>query len=195
MQPAPRTEPLTASKWNEHGTMSDESPRRRALQPARRLRTGERYYERALDFYAKGALSDAIADMDQALAHSGRNAEYYAARGLMLVDYEAPDEAEQDFAHSLKLDIMQWLAHYGRGVSAFRASDFETAVAQFSRAQHVAPDRPEIYIYRGVAFFVLDQRAEAAQDLRFAQGLLNAKDKRQALIKKWLAELDNTRKP
>lgn len=175
--------------------MSESHQRRRIPQPARRLRIGERYYERALAAFAKGALDDALADMDQAVQHEPRNAEFHAARGLMLVDYDATDEAEDDFARSLKLDVMQWLAHYGRGVSAFRAGDYEAAVAQFSRAQHVAPDRPEVYIYRGAAFYVLGQHAEAASDLRFAQGLLDAKDKRQATIKKWLSLVEDSGKP
>lgn len=155
-------------------------------QAGRKLSLAQRYYERGLDHFARGRWEAALADLDEAIYHEPENAEYYVVRGLILVKTDAGDEAEEDFEHSLALDPTQWLAHYGRGMRAFEASDFRTATNQFSRAQHVAPDRPEIYFYRAVAFYEIGDYMEAVRDMEFAQRLLGPDDDRRSDAKKWI---------
>ena len=137
-----------------------------------RLSKDERYYERGLDFYRKKNLEAALADMDAAIASAPRNGEYYAARGLMLLEYGAADDAEADFAHALKLDPTQWLAHYGRGMRAYQERRYDEAVTHFSRAQRLAPQRPEVYLHRAAALRARRDREEARRDVDYALELL-----------------------
>jgi Flp pilus assembly protein TadD len=166
--------------------MTEGEPHPSRKQAPRRLTVAERYYERGLDELAKDRLSQAIADLDQALAHDPRNAEYYAARGLALLRDEWEADAEQDFARALKLDPTQWLAHYGRGMLAFSEGDFAAALDHFSRAQRLAPQRPEIYIYRGASFFRAGNSGEAIADMEFALTLLELRDPRREVAGRWL---------
>ncbi len=142
-----------------------------------RLSQDERYYERALDLYRRQNLADAIDELDAAIATTPRKkAEYYAARGLMLLEHGASDEAEEDFAHALKLDPRQWLAHYGRGRHAYQERRYDEAVTHFSRAQQIAPERPEVYLHRAAALYAGGDREEARQDVDFALELLQRED-------------------
>lgn len=166
--------------------MSQPAWYRRVGRSGRRLSLDQRHYERGLDYYAQNQLDLAIADLDQAIELAPRTAEYYAARGLMLLNYNAADEAEEDFARCLALDPTQWLAHYGRGIHAFQTARYDAAIAFFSRAQHVAPQRPEIYFYRAVTFFQNENPSEAIADMRYALTLLSSNDPRRTLAEKWL---------
>lgn len=152
----------------------------------RRLSLPDRYYERALDHLAKERLDQALADLDEAIARNPRKAEYYAARGLVLLLSDWKADAETDFAQALRLDPGQWLAHYGRGMLAFQEENFATAIDQFSRAQHLAPQRPEIYVYRAVAFYRSGNVREAMADLQVALPLFGARDSRREVARRWL---------
>ena len=151
----------------------------------RRLTLAERYYERALHAYRRSRYDAATADLDEAIQAEPKRADRCVARGLALLADQRPRDAEEDFAYGLSLDPTQWGAHYGRGVRAFEAGDYRAAVDAFSRAQHLAPERFEIYIYRAVSLHQLGQKDEALRDLRFAETLIEPSDKRLRLLKRW----------
>lgn len=159
---------------------------RRLGQTGRKLTVAQRYYERGLDHFTNERWSDALADLDEALYHDPNNAEYYATRGLILLKTGEEAEAEEDFAHSLRLDATQWLAHYGRGMRAHKNRNYTDAVQQFSRAQHVAPERPEIYFHRAISFYEMGNSLEAIHDMQFAQRLFGAEDSRSKQVEKWI---------
>ncbi len=166
--------------------MTERESRQSRKQAPRRLTIAERYYERGLDELSKDRLSQALADLDQAIAQNPRNAEYYAARGLALLRDEWEADAEQDFAQALKLDATQWLAHYGRGMLAFKEGDFTAALDHFSRAQRLAPQRPEIYVYRAASFFRAGNPREAIADIEYALTLFEPRDRRREQAGQWL---------
>lgn len=160
----------------------------RVARRGQRLSLAERYYERGLAHYERGKMDLALADLDEAILHEPKRGEFYVMRGLILLSSNAPDEAEEDFAAGLALDLRQWLAHYGRGMRAFQAGHYAEAVDHFSRAQHIAVNRPEIYFYRAVAFYMLNNPAEAIKDMEFALTLLDADDaKRRKQAADWIA--------
>lgn len=160
----------------------------RVARRGQRLSLAERYYERGLAHFERGKLDLALADLDEAILHEPKRGEYYVTRGLILLRNNAPDEAEEDFAAGLSLDRRQWLAHYGRGMRAFQAGQYAEAIDHFSRAQHIAVNRPEIYMYRAVAFHLHDNPAEAIKDMEFALTLLDPSDARQRKqANDWLA--------
>ncbi len=164
-----------------------ERASQRSRKPAPRwLSIADRYYERGLDYYAKKKLDLAIADMDAAIKHDPKKAEYYVARGLILLQSNWDTDAEKDFAHGLKLDPTQWLAHYGRGITAFKEGNYAQAIDHFSRAQHIEPSRPEIYFHRAVAFFHSGNAEEAVQDMLVALKLFDLKDRRRQHAEAWL---------
>ncbi|NLE50935.1 MAG: tetratricopeptide repeat protein [Chloroflexi bacterium] len=167
--------------------------RRRRL--SRRLTLAERYYERALHAYGRSRHDAAIADLDEAIQAEPKRAELYIARGLALLADQRADDAEEDFAYGLALDPTQWGAHYGRGLRDFEAGDYRAAVDAFSRAQHLAQDRFEIYVYRAISLHQLGQTDEALRDLRFAETLIEASDKRFRLLKRWIDTMEAAAKP
>ncbi len=168
--------------------MSQPAWYRRLGRSGRHLSLDQRHYERGLAYYAQNQLDLAIADLDQAIELSPRNGEYYAARGLLLTSYDVPgaeEDAENDFARSLSLDPTQWLAHYGRGILAFRKADYDAAISHFSRAQMIAPQRPEVYFYRAIAFFQNENIPEATADMRYALSLLPERSPLRTQAEKW----------
>jgi tetratricopeptide (TPR) repeat protein len=152
----------------------------------KRLELDARYYERSLYHFEKGRYDQAIADLDEALAHDPDNAEYLAARGLMLALDKQYDAAAEDFEEALAQDVTQWIVYYGQGIAAFDQNDFAEAIDQFSRAQQLAPERPEIYYYRAVTLYLNGDAGEARHDMTVAQSLLDDDDKRQRVVKRWL---------
>ncbi|MBN1563750.1 MAG: tetratricopeptide repeat protein [Anaerolineae bacterium] len=155
-------------------------------QSGHKLTTAQRYYERGLDHFTNGRWPAALADLDEALVHEPDNAEYYITRGLILLQMGEDGEAEDDFIYGLGLDPTQWAAHYGRGMRAYKNAEYQAAINQFSRAQHVAPERPEIYFHRAICFFKMANATEAIRDMEFAQRLLDPDDKRHDQAKKWI---------
>ncbi|MBN1201507.1 MAG: tetratricopeptide repeat protein [Anaerolineae bacterium] len=156
-------------------------------QIGKRLSLAERHYERGLYYYGRKKYDLATADLDEAIELEPKRAEFYVARGLMLLLDNRPDEAEEDFEYGLKLDRTQWLAHYGRGIRAFEKGDYAGAIDGFSRAQRIAPDRPEVYYYRALAFYQMENSSEAVNDMTYAENLLAANDKRRKQTQKWRA--------
>ncbi|MCD4686075.1 MAG: tetratricopeptide repeat protein [Anaerolineae bacterium] len=163
---------------------SPRTPSRRAK--GLRLTITERHYERGLYHYTRKKYDLALTDLDNALERDPRNPEYYTARGLVLLQGGYEDEAEEDFAYGLKLDPTQWLAHYGRGLRAFKAKQYQAAIDHFSRAQHIAPTRAEVYYHRAVAFYEMGNLAQAHMDMEFAVQQFENHRKRRSQAKKWL---------
>jgi Flp pilus assembly protein TadD len=169
--------------------------RQRRAQARRRLSTSDRYYERGLDSYVKSKPEQAVADLDEAIRANPRRAEYYAARGLLLLQQGWADDAEDDFVMALRLDPAQWLVHYARGMRAYQDENFAQAIDHFSRAQRIAPERFEIYYHRGAAFYRAGQPEEARRDMSAALDMLDKRDKRRVHVTEWLALLDKVAPP
>jgi Flp pilus assembly protein TadD len=84
------------------------------------------------------------------------------------------------------MDPTQWLAHYGSGVLAVDDGEYQDAIRHFSRAQRLAPRRPEIYFYRAVALYYAGQNDEAIRDMSFVLTLLEQGDRRRKDAEHWL---------
>lgn len=158
-----------------------------------RLNIVERYYERGLYHFTKERYDLALADLDEAIVRAPRNAELYAARGLIALQAGWDADAEVDFKQALKIDPTQWIAHYGRGMQAFQQRDYRAAVDHFSRAQQLAPDRAEVYYHRAVAFYELDNIDQAILDMNAAKTLFTDNKKRLTQVLAWLRILEQAR--
>jgi Flp pilus assembly protein TadD len=76
---------------------------------------------------------------------------------------------------------------------AFQEADYDQAVNHFSRAQHIAPERIEIYIHRAIAFHQTGNHEQALRDMEFASTLLQPGDKRRTQVQEWLTLFKNAR--
>jgi tetratricopeptide (TPR) repeat protein len=147
------------------------------------------YYRRGLQNYQNGDLENAILDLSEAIHYDRNHAEYYSTRGLFHLEDNKEEEAELDLQHALKLNKRQWLAHYALGILDFRRGEYDSAVTHFNEAQAAASNRPEIWLYRGVAQHYAGDDAKAAADLERAEQLFPKGDKRLKDVRAWLKEV------
>ncbi len=145
----------------------------------------ERHLERGLHFFAKGKYDEALADLDEAIASSPRNAELYATRAMILAEMGDQDAAYEDLEHTLKLDDRQWVVHYLRGLLAYRGKNHDDAIEHLSQAQRYAPLRPEIFYLRSVVYYDLGQLERARDEMDSALQLFKDGDKRQRAAKRF----------
>ncbi len=146
------------------------------------------YYERGLQAFATGDYENAILDLSEAIHYDRRRAELYSARGLIYVEAGKKDEAEIDLAYALRLDKRQWLAHYCFGMMAFAKGDWAAAIDRFTKAQTIAPGRPEPWFHRAIAHHQARDDNKAAEDMKTALRFLEEGDKRRSEANKWLKE-------
>ncbi len=147
------------------------------------------YYRRGLQNYQDGDLENAILDLSEAIYYDRNHAEYYSTRGMFHLEDNKEEEAELDLHYALKLDKRQWLAHYALGILDFRHGEYDSAVTHFDEAQARAPDRPEIWLYRGVAQHYVGDDVKATTDLERAELLFPHGDKRLKDVRAWLKEV------
>jgi len=148
------------------------------------------YYERGLVAFAAHKVEDALADLDAALKIAPGYAELYTARGVMLLEADKSREAQEDFEYALKLNRRQWLAQYGLGVLAFNRKAWTDAIDAFTKAQAIAPGRPEPWYYRAAAYYNAGDTDKAHADMKIALRWFDTHDKKRSDdAKKWLKAL------
>ena len=150
----------------------------------------DEYYKQALDAYRKGDFDNAVDAMNNAIAALPKKAEYYAARGLMYLDDAVNQKALDDFDTALKLFPHELLAHYGRGILAYREQDWDDALAHFTAAYYADTERPETLYYLALTYYRQRDFASAANLMKLAHDRFEALgDKRKTDAAKWLREL------
>ncbi len=150
----------------------------------------DEYYKQALDAYRKGDFDNAVDAMTNAIAALPKKAEYYAARGLMYLDDAVNQKALADFDMALKLFPHELLAHYGRGILAYREQNWDEALEHFTAAYYADTERPETLYYLALTYYRQRDFASAANLMKLAHDRFEAlNDKRKADAAKWLREL------
>ncbi len=149
----------------------------------------DEYYRRALEAYRKRAFDDAVDAMNDAIEALPTKSEYYAARGLILLEDGELDRARADFETALHHFRYEMLAHYGLGVLAYKAGRFDEAISHFTRAYYVDAERAETLYYLALSHYQRGDLAEAVDFMvrandRFEQ----ANDRRKADAARWLRE-------
>lgn len=156
----------------------------------------DEYYRQALAAYQKKLFDQAIDRLDRAVDLLPTHAEYYAARGFIYLEDGARPEAEADFDAALRLHPYEMLAHYGRGMLAYRDGNWEDAVTFFARALAADPDRPETLYYLALAYHRQHNNALALGYMRQAlERFDKAGDKRRADAARWVRELERLANP
>ena len=140
----------------------------------------DEYYKQALDAYRKGDFDNAVDAMNNAIAALPKKAEYYAARGLMYLDDAVNQKALDDFDTALKLFPHELLAHYGRGVLAYREQNWDEALEHFTAAYYADTERPETLYYLALTYYRRRDFASAANLMKLAHDRFEAlNDKRK----------------
>ncbi|MBI5666478.1 MAG: tetratricopeptide repeat protein [Chloroflexi bacterium] len=149
----------------------------------------DEYYRLALDAYRKNRLDDAILNMDEALALLPTKSEYLAARGFFYLEDGVIDKAQADFDAALKQHRYEMLAHYGRGIIAYREKKWAEAVAHFSEAFRSDPKRPETMYYLALAFHHNRDNDSARRWMeQAANAFAGVDERRRADAQRWLRE-------
>jgi tetratricopeptide (TPR) repeat protein len=149
----------------------------------------DEYYKLALEAYRKERFDEAINHMNDAIGMLPRKAEYYATRGYFYAEDGVKDKALADFDQALKLYPYEMLAHYGKGILAYRDKNYPEALTHFTSAYHSDPQRPETQYYLALTNHRLGNDAQAQQLMAMAAaGFEKADDKRKADANRWLRE-------
>ncbi len=150
----------------------------------------DEYYKQALEAYRKGDYDTAVDAMKNAIAALPKKAEYYAARGLMYLEDGVTQSALEDFDQALQLFPHEMLAHYGKGIVAFKDQNWEEALQHFTAAYYADQQRPETLYYLALTYYHLRDFASAANLMKLANdGFEAANDRRKSDAQKWLRGL------
>jgi tetratricopeptide (TPR) repeat protein len=152
----------------------------------------DEFYRKALEFYKKHNLSDAIQNINFALMLLPRHAEYLATRGFFYYEDGVLDRAEADFDEALRRNAFEVLANYGKGMLAYQAKDWRTALDHFMKAWAAEDTRAETHYYIALCHHRLFENEQAADWMRKAIVLYEkGNDKaRQRDAERWLVEFE-----
>lgn len=150
----------------------------------------DEYYKQALEAYRKGDYDTAVDAMKNAITNMPNKAEYYAARGLMYLDDGVTQSASEDFDAALSLFPHEMLAHYGKGMIAFKKGEWDDALQHFTAAYYADTQRAETLYYLALTYYRKRDFASAANLMKLANDRFEAtNDKRKADSQRWLREL------
>lgn len=150
----------------------------------------DEHYRLALEAYSKRKnLDAAILHMSDAIAMLPTKSEYYAARGYFYFEDGLYDKAQADFQQALKIYRFEMLAHYGRGMIAYKDKNWAEAVAHFTDAYRADPKRPETLYYLALAHHHNhDNRQALAFMAQAAAAFEGVDDRRKADAGRWVKE-------
>lgn len=150
----------------------------------------DEYYKRALDAYKKRDFDAAIDAMNDAIELLPGKAEYLAARGFFFLEDGVQQKALEDFHSALVANRYEMLAHFGRGLVAYKDGNWEEALAHFKDAYYANPQRPETLLYLGAVSFHRGDYASAVNYAEQARQLFEAGgDRRRSEAERWLREI------
>jgi tetratricopeptide (TPR) repeat protein len=150
----------------------------------------DEYYRRALEAYRKRDFDGAQDAMNDAIDLLPRHSEYLAVRGFFWLEGGKKQKALEDFHAALTINRYELLAHYGRGMIAYKDQNWEEAFAHFKDAYYADPKRPEVLYYLGLVYYHQRDFANAVNFVEQARQLFEvAHDKRKSDCERWLREI------
>ncbi|NOK85985.1 MAG: hypothetical protein GFH27_549395n7 [Chloroflexi bacterium AL-W] len=158
----------------------------------------DEHYKKALQLFTQPQpkVDDAIIEMGYAIELLPTNSEYFAARGYFYLVESMMREAQADFEQSLKIYPHEMLAHYGRGVIAYRDRNWDEALAHFKDADYAMPGRAETLYYLALVHHRKQDNPQALAYMRQAEALFEASNaaKQKRLATSWAREFDKLAK-
>ncbi len=151
----------------------------------------DEHYKLALAAFDKGDYDQAVDHLNKAIDLLPYNPEYQAARGYIFLRDGVREKAEADFESALKLHEFEMLAHYGRGMMAYKDKNWEDAETYFSRALAVDPERAETLYYMALVAHRQRRNSAALALMQKALARFEAtNDKRRSDARQWVRELE-----
>lgn len=112
----------------------------------------------------KGALDQALANFDQAIALEPANAMAYADRGMTYIWKHDDERARKDLDQAYALDANNVIVFHGRGMLAYRAGNTSEAITAFSVALQKNPKDQFALQWRGEAYTAAGDFQHASED-------------------------------
>jgi tetratricopeptide (TPR) repeat protein len=118
----------------------------------------------------------ALLEFDRILDAGYSSPEYYYARGVARQNLGNKEGAEQDYQKALnnaddRVSYDKYGSYLYRGLAYLGLGRTQSAIANFTQATKLEPNKPEAYHHRGVAYQKLKDRANAFNDLKLADSL------------------------
>jgi tetratricopeptide (TPR) repeat protein len=150
----------------------------------------DEHYKKALEAYTKRQMQEAILEMEHAINLLPNNAEYYAARGFFYLEDGIEDKATADFEQALRHYAYETLAHFGRGVIAYKSRNWDEALAHFTDAYRSDPKRSETLYYLALTHHRKGNNVMALSLMEQANAIFEEQnDKRRTDSGRWVREL------
>ncbi len=112
-----------------------------------------------------GGLTQALKDLDRAIALDGRNARAYRLRGDLVREAGGDaGKATADLSMAISLDPNDAEAFELRGVVYTGQRRLDRALADYDQAIRLKPDYAQAYADRGVAFYLRGDNEKAVRD-------------------------------
>jgi len=151
----------------------------------------DEFYKQALAAFDKDDYDQAIDNLNKAIDLLPTNSEYFATRGYIYLRDGIDDKADADFERALKIHEFEMLAHYGRGILAYKDKNWEDAETAFSRALAVDPERPETLYYLALVYHRQRNNDKALALMQKAHELFEAAgDRRRTDARQWVREFE-----
>jgi len=135
-------------------------------QKAAASQSARLYVERGCKLFAKGEISNAIADFEVAILFDPTYATAYNDRGIERAALGEIDKALADFERAILLKPNFAAPFYSRGVAQLSLGRVDEAITSLSRATWIDPTFAAAYLNRGVALVLKGQQNEADRDFR-----------------------------
>ena len=126
------------------------------------------YFNRGVEWAAKGDFDRAIADYDAAIKLQPRAADTFYNRGNAWANKGDPDRAIADYDTAIKLDPKEPAAYGGRAVEWAVKGDYARAIADYDAAINLDPKSSSALLGRGRVRFYGGDFQRAALDLEQA---------------------------
>jgi tetratricopeptide (TPR) repeat protein len=112
-----------------------------------------------------GSLTEALADLDRAIALDNRNGAAFRVRGdLTREEGGNLTRAEADLTMAIKLNPQDVEAYELRGVLYTNQHRYDRAIADYDQAIKLKPDDPQAWSDRGVTFYLSGDHEKAVRD-------------------------------
>lgn len=141
------------------------------------------FYDRGLDYYAKGDYARALADFEMAIKLDPKMFDAYNDRGNIYYEKHDYDRAVADYSVAIKLNPSDARAYYNRGVADMEQGDRQRAFADFNSAIRLDPRQSDAYFRRAVIYKDRGDTDHALADFAMAARLNPDDSEAQAQIK------------
>ncbi|MDO4629648.1 MAG: tetratricopeptide repeat protein [Planctomycetia bacterium] len=120
-----------------------------------------------------GDLHGALADITLALEFEPTSVEYMIDKGSILMDMDRLEEALRTFNTVVKMDKGAD-AYRFRGLTYMEMLEYEKAIDDFTVAEKLGTENPDVFLRRGEAFYQLGEAETAFSDFSHARELAEA---------------------